>query len=135
MTSHTSYTGSPVLMEMLLRGLTGLRVTVRVRWRDRVRQVVRSTAENLALPASLVALALFGLGVMGAWAFAVGYVVALPLEWLNLGSLARGVRIYFVASIIFVMTVASVGLGRSRARELHARFWARPGRQPGASIP
>jgi hypothetical protein len=47
-----------------------------------------------------------------------------PLEWLGLGGWALGVRIYFVASTILMMTVGMVMLGRVRVKKLYARFWA-----------
>ncbi|MDP1572443.1 MAG: hypothetical protein Q8L86_20780 [Vicinamibacterales bacterium] len=123
-TSHTSYTGSPLLIEMLLAGLTGAARTIQVPWPRRVRRQIITLGENLVAPVTLVALALFGLGILGGMAWFTGWLVATPLEWLGLGGVAQGVRIYFVASVLFVATVVSVGLGRSRARELHARFWA-----------
>ena len=131
--SHTSYTGNPILLEMLLVGLTGMAVRIHLPWTRRLRRTVVSTLENLALPAALLTLAWIGLGMMAGMGWVVGGLVATPLEWLNLGALARGVQWYFVLSILFVLTIVSVGLGRARARELHARFWARKG--PSAMSP
>ena len=76
------------------------------------------------LPATFAALAIGGLVIAAGLGWTVGWVVSRPIEWLGLGGWARGVQIYFAASMLFVMTIVAVMVGRGRAKALHARYWA-----------
>jgi hypothetical protein len=124
-TAHVSYNRNPDFLAVLAEGLTGKQ------WRSpslslfcRLRHGLMSTLQDLILPAVFFALALMGLAIMGGMSWLAGWVVSQPLEWLGLGRWAQGVRIYVVASNLLVMTVVAAMLGRGRAKELYARFWA-----------
>lgn len=122
--SHGAYNRNPDFLALLGEGLTGEAPHVRVSRLRHLAQRLAAALENLVLPAVLLFLTLFGAAVMGGTAWGTGWLVTQPLEWLGLDAWAQGVRVYFLSSTFFVMTVVGAVLGRSRARELHDRFWA-----------
>ncbi|MDX9817877.1 MAG: hypothetical protein RBT16_03125 [Desulfococcus multivorans] len=122
--AHVAYNSNPVFLSLLAEGLTGKPSQIRLSLFRRLVHSLMAALESLILPAVFLALALMGLAFMGGIAWLTGWVVSQPLEWLDLGGWAQGVRIYFVAAILFVMIVVQVWLGRGRAEELYTRFWA-----------
>ena len=122
--SHVAYNANPVFLNLLAEGLTGNPSQIRVSLFRRLQHSLMAALENLTLPAALFAIAVIGFAFMGGLGLLIGWVFSLPLEWLGLRGFARGVLIYCAASIIFMMTVVGVMLGRTRATELYTRFWA-----------
>src|SRR5262249_36735993 len=119
-TAHVAYNRNPTFLGVLAEGLTGKPLPpIRLSLSRRFGHGLMSTLQDLILPAVFFALALMGLAIMSGFSLLVGWVFSLPLEWLGLGGWALGVRIYFVACIIFMMTVGFVMLGRVRAKELY----------------
>ena len=124
-TAHVAYNRNPDFLAFLGEGLTGKHISpIQLPLLLRIGHRLMSTLENLVLPAVFFAVAFMGLAFMGGISLLTGWLFSQPLEWLGLHSWAKGVRIYFVASCIFTMTVVGVQLGRRRAKELYARFWA-----------
>jgi hypothetical protein len=123
--AHVAYNRNPAFLCVLAEGLTGKRLPpIPLSLFRRLGHGLMATLESLILPAVFFALALMGLALVGGFAWLTGWVFSQPLEWLGLSGWAQGVRIYFVASILFTVTVFKVMLGRRRANELYARFWA-----------
>ncbi len=130
-TAHAAYNRNPAFLALLAEGLNGQPVHIHLSLARRLGGGLMAALENLILPAVLVALAVLGLAFMTGTAWFSGWLFSQPLEWLDFGAGARGLRTYFVASFLFVMTIVAVALGCSRARELHARFWHPKDRSAG----
>jgi hypothetical protein len=125
-TSHVAYNRSPAFLAFLGEALTGVPAPVaRVAASGRAAHGTSVALETLALPALLGGLSAFGLAVIGVMGWAAGSLWGWPLRWVGLDAWADGVRLYFVASMLFVSTVVAVLLGRSRARDAHARHCCR----------
>lgn len=122
-TAHVAYNRNPDFLALLAEGLTGKRSEFRLSLLRRVALRIVSTLESLLLPAAFLVLAITGLVFMGGIAWLSGWLFTQPLEWFGLGSVAQGIRIYFVASMIFMMTIGGILVGYWRAQKLYARFW------------
>jgi hypothetical protein len=122
MSSHTAYNGNAAFLGTLGQGLGGPPPQIRQSRGERIRRGARAMLQNLAMPLAVLVLAAFGLALMVAIGWCVGWVIGRPLDWLGWDDAAR-----WVANGFAVFMVASLAIqvlaGRIRARELHARFW------------
>ena len=122
MSSHTAYNGNAAFLGTLGQGLGGPPPQIRQSRGERIRRAAWAMIQNLALPLAVLVLAAFGLALMVAIGWCVGWVFGRPLDWLGFDDAAR-----WVANGFAIFMVASLGIqvlaGRIRARELHARFW------------
>jgi hypothetical protein len=123
-TSHVAYNRNPDFLALLTEGLTGEPSQISVSLLRRFWAGLMAILETLMLPAIVLGLAATGLAMIAGAGWITGWLVSQPLEWLGLAGWAQGVRIYFVASMMFVMTFVTVLVGRGRATKLHARYWA-----------
>jgi hypothetical protein len=123
-TAHVAYHRNPGFLAFVGEGLTGQRPIIRLTWSRRLTGALQTFGETLLLPGILVGLSLLGLVTMVGFAWAVGWVISRPIDWVGLPLLASLVQYYVPAAIFFVMTVGGAIVGRMRARELYVRHWS-----------
>jgi len=123
-TAHVAYNRNPAFLAQLTEGLTGKPAEIHLSLGRRLGRSIMATFENLVLPAIFVVLAVIGMAFMAGIGLLSGWIWALPLTLFGLDSWARGLQIYFVASILFAMLIGGLFIGRSQAKTLYANFLA-----------
>jgi hypothetical protein len=123
--AHVAYHGNPRFVAFIGEALTGEHPRIEVPLAARAWGHARALAETLVAPAVLVGVSLLGFVVMVGFAWLVGLAISRPLSWMGLSTLATILHLYMPASILFVMTIGDMIIGRADARALHHRYWTR----------
>jgi hypothetical protein len=124
MRSHVIYEQSPEFLATITKGLFGEPPPLKESWRNRLRDQVLSTLENLALPLGLGILLTIGLAFGLLVALLPGFLFSLPFrafgayEWVNTVQNALAVLM-----LIAVVLASTFGVKR-KARDIHA-IWAK----------
>lgn len=128
MSSHTAYDGNPAFLTHLGEGLgAGPPAFAR---RSRLAQALRAlgaAAQNVALPAAVLALAVIGAGLLLAVGWLMGWVLARPFDLAGLDGAAEAIPRWFAITLLVGGLLGQIVSGRSRARDLHRRYWAGAG--------
>ncbi len=124
--AHVTYESSPTFMNELGLGLFGRPAEAGERAQRRLANMLRTAAENLAVPLLFFLVTLAGVasalmtGWLGSWAF------RLPLEMVGwIGPEGGAAFSRWMALLVAVMVaLGALPSGRSRARQLHAAYFS-----------
>lgn len=131
-TAHVRYAQNPRFLAALTEGLTGTPHAPAVSRARRALEATRATAENLLLPAALVALVALGAGFAMAMGHLSGWLLGVPLRALGYEGAAHALQRVLAWSMLVGLTAVGALAARIRLREEHRTYWAR---RPGEPSP
>lgn len=124
MRSHVIYEQSPEFLAVITQGLFGEPAPLKELWRHRVRDLVLSTLENLAVPLILGILLIIGLALGLLAALFPGFLFSLPFRALGAYGWVNMIQNTLVVLMLIAIAMTSTFGIKRKARDIHA-IWGK----------